>query len=307
VIASWELHFIAGRTQKAKMTAALETKPIEQDKRLLTPPVQSAPCVPPITSLLAHRSIIKTMVVRDFQGRYRGSLLGALWPLIHPVGHLLLYTFVFCIVLKVRFGQDTSTSNFSLYLMAGLLAWGAISESLSRATTCILEVPNFVKKVVFPVEVIPIVVALSAVTTQIGGLIILCACAAFYQGSLHASLLYLPVIMLPQILFTVGFSWILASLGVYIRDIRHVMSLALSVWMYMTPIVYPASALPQNLKFMLWLNPVAGMVSDYRRILLEGQAPDFTGYAVYAAVALVLFVSGYYFFMSTKRSFADVM
>jgi lipopolysaccharide transport system permease protein len=289
------------------MTAVLDTKPIIQEERLSAPAPQAAQTVPAISSLFSHFSIIKMMVVRDFQGRYRGSLLGALWPLIHPVGHLLLYTFVFCVVLKVRFGTDASTGNFSLYLMSGLLAWGAISESLSRSTTCILEVPNLVKRVVFPVEVIPIVVALSSVATQIGGLIILFACAAIYQGSVHASTLYLPLVMLPQILFTVGFSWILASLGVYIRDIRHVMSLALSVWMYMTPIVYPASALPENLKFVLWINPVAGMVGDYRRILLEGKAPEPASYAIYAAVSLVLFVAGYYFFMNTKRSFADVM
>ena len=268
---------------------------------------QSRAAVPPITSLWTHRTLLKMMVSRDFKGRYRGSLLGALWPIIQPVGHLLLYTFVFCVVLKVRFGADTSTSNFALYLMSGLLAWGAISESLARATTCILEVPNLVKRVVFPLEVIPIVVALSAAATQLGGLLILVLCAVVYQGAVHQSLLFLPLIALPQILFTVGVSWILASLGVYIRDMRHLITLALSAWMYMTPIVYPASAMPENLKFICWINPVAGFVSDYRRVILEGHPPDFMQYGFYASLSLVLFFFGYYFFMKTKRSFADVM
>ena len=263
--------------------------------------------VEPITSLLAHSTLIKMMVSRDFKGRYRGSLLGALWPLIHPVGHLLLYTFVFCVVLKVRFGTDGSTSNFALYLMSGLLAWGAISESFARATTCILEVPNLVKRVVFPLEVVPIMVALSSAATQIGGMLILICCAVIYQGALHASLLFVPLIAVPQLLFTIGLSWLLASLGVYIRDMRHLITLALSVWMYMTPIVYPASALPENLKFITWINPVAGIVTDYRRVILEGQLPDFGHYAFYTTVSLVFFFFGYYFFMKTKKSFADVM
>lgn len=289
------------------MTAGLQTPPSPTAEEPVLTTRNEVVEVPPLTSLFGFRTLIKLMVKRDFQSRYRGSLLGALWPLIHPVGHLLLYTFVFCVVLKVRFGQDGSTGNFALYLMSGLLAWGAISESLARSTTCVLEVPNYVKRVVFPVEIIPLVVAISALTTQLGGMLILSLCAGVYQQSLHASLLYIPMIMLPQIMFMVGLSWILASLGVYVRDIRHLMSLALSAWMYMTPIVYPASALPENLRFLIWINPVAGMVGDYRRVMLEGKAPDFGIFAVYSAVSIVLFFAGYYFFMKTKRSFADVM
>ncbi len=289
------------------MTLTLEQAPVSDlgEEIVAAAPVRAS--VPPITSLLAHQTLLKMMVSRDFKGRYRGSLLGALWPLIQPVGHLLLYTFVFCVVLKVRFGADTSTSNFALYLMSGLLAWGAISESFARATTCILEVPNLVKRVVFPLEVIPIVVALSAAATQIGGMLILILCAVVYQGGVHQSLLFVPLIALPQMLFTVGLSWILASLGVYVRDMRHLITLALSAWMYMTPIVYPASALPENLKFLCFLNPVAGFVTDYRRAILEGQLPDFMQYGFYSAASLAIFFFGYYFFMKTKRSFADVM
>ncbi len=289
------------------MTLTLEQAPdvVLEENLVGDPPEQ--PSVPPITSLLAHRTLLKIMVARDFHGRYRGSLLGTLWPLIQPVGHLLIYTFVFCVVLKVRFGTDTSTSNFALYLMSGLLAWGAISESLARSTTCILEVPNLVKRVVFPLEVIPIVVAVAAAATQVGGMLILVLCAAVYQGALHQSLLFLPLIALSQILFTVGLSWIFASLGVYVRDMRHLIALALSVWMYMTPIVYPASALPENLKFLLWINPVAGFVTDYRHVILEGKLPDLMQYGFYTSVSLVVFFCGYYFFMKTKRSFSDVM
>lgn len=289
------------------MTTTLEQAPAIVLSSNSEPAVPAREAVPPITSLLNHQTLLKLMVSRDFKGRYRGSLLGALWPLIQPVGHLLLYTFVFCVVLKVRFGPDSSTSNFALYLMSGLLAWGAISESLARATTCILELPNLVKRVVFPLEVIPIVVAVSSAATQVGGMIILILFAIVYQGGVQPSLLFVPIIAVPQMLFTIGLSWILASLGVYVRDMRHLITLALSAWMYMTPIVYPASALPANLKFLCWLNPVAGFVTDYRRVILEGQSPDFLQYGVYSIASLAIFFFGYYFFMKTKRSFIDVM
>lgn len=289
------------------MTLTLEQAPAIQLEETVIAENPLDEAVPPITSLLSHLTLMRLMISRDFKGRYRGSLLGALWPVIQPLGHLLLYTFVFCIVLKVRFGADTSTSNFALYLMSGLLAWGAISESFARATTCILEVPNLVKRVVFPLEVIPIVVAFSSAATQVGGLLILVLCAIVYQGAVHPSLLFLPLIALPQLLFTVGLGWILASLGVFVRDMRHLITLALSAWMYMTPIVYPASALPENLKFLTWINPVAGIVGDYRRVILEGRLPEFGQYAFYSSISLFLFFFGYYFFMKTKRSFADVM
>ena len=290
------------------MTLTLEHAPPLADLEVSTVSANNVQeDVPPITSLLEHVTLLKLMVSRDFKGRYRGSLLGALWPLIQPVGHLLLYTFVFCIVLKVRFGADTSTSNFALYLMSGLLAWGAISESLARSTTCILEVPNLVKRVVFPLEVIPMVVALSSAATQVGGMLILVLCAIVYQGGVHPSMLFLPLVALPQLLFTTGLSWILASLGVYVRDTRHLVTLGLSVWMYLTPIVYPASALPENLKFLSWVNPVAGIVSDYRHVILEGKPPEWLLYSVYTSVSVAVFFLGYYFFMKTKRSFADVM
>lgn len=289
------------------MTVALEEAPAisREEISFEAEPVKDS--VEPISSLWNHRTLVRMMVSRDFKGRYRGSLLGALWPLIHPVGHLLLYTFVFCVILKVRFGTDASTSNFALYLMSGLLAWGAISESIARSTTCILEVPNLVKRVVFPLEVLPIVVALSSAATQVGGMLILIACAIVYQGAVHQSLLFIPVIAFSQLLFTTGLCWLLASLGVYIRDMRHLITLGLSAWMYMTPIVYPASALPENLKFLIWINPVAGIVTDYRRVILEGRAPDFAMYTFYTAIAVAFFFSGYYFFVKTKRSFADVM
>jgi lipopolysaccharide transport system permease protein len=254
-----------------------------------------------------QRHLLGLMVRRDCIGRYKGSLLGLLWPLINPLGHLLLYTFLFSIVLKVKFGTSGSTSNFALYLMAGLLPWGAFAEALARSSTVILEHPNLVKRVVFPLQILPLVTVLSALVTEAIAFIILLVGVLIYNHGLPSSLIYLPLIITSQILLTAGISWFVGSLSVYIRDIRHLMALGLSAWMYGTPIVYPATALPEKIQFILWLNPMAGIVMDYRRVVLEGLAPDWQHYGVYTAVALVVCIIGFNFFEGTKKSFADVM
>jgi len=257
--------------------------------------------------LWRFRDLIALMVRRDLLGRYRGSVMGAFWTIINPVGHLLIYIFLFCIVLKVRFGTDASTSNFALYLMSGLLPWGALSESLARATTAIAEQSNLVKRVVFPLEILPLVIVLSSLLSEVIALVILVGAAFLYQGTVHWTIAFLPLIMLSQTMFTGGLSWLFASLGVYIRDMRHMIILALQVWMYTTPIIYPASALPDNLQFLIWINPMAGIVGDYRLVILEGAPPDWSFYALYTIIATLLWFGGFYFFQKTKKSFADVM
>jgi lipopolysaccharide transport system permease protein len=258
-------------------------------------------------TLWDRRHLIGLMVHRDFIGRYRGSLLGAFWPVINPIGHLLLYTYLFCVILKVRFSSDASTANFALYLMAGLLPWGCLSESLSRSTTVVLESPNLVKRVVFPLQILPLVLVVSSLLSEMVALVILFVFAAISTGHLHATVLYLPLVLGAQVLFTAGLSWILAAIGVFVRDFKHIMALALSAWMYTTPIVYPASSMPAGLKWVLWINPMAGIVSDYRHILLEGKSPDWPMFGVYATISIVICLSGYAFFKRTKKTFADVI
>jgi len=257
--------------------------------------------------LWERRDLIGLMVHRDFIGRYKGSLLGAFWPVINPVGHLILYTFLFSVVLKVKFGTDPGQSNFALYLMSGLLPWSCLSESLSRSTTVILESPNLVKRVVFPVQILPLVLVISSVLSEMVALGILVVATVICLHTINLTIAFLPLILAAQVMFTVGISWMLASIGVFIRDFRHIMSLALSAWMYATPIVYPASALPANLKFLLWLNPMAGIVTDYRRVILEGKQPDWANFAAYMTVAIIAYVVGLTFFQRTKKTFADVI
>lgn len=260
-----------------------------------------------LIELFKQRHLLGLMVKRDSLGRYKGSVLGLLWPMINPIGHLFLYTFLFSIVLKVRFGDNGSTSNFALYLMTGLLPWSAFAEALSRSSTVILEHPNLVKRVVFPLQILPLVTVFSALFTEFVAFSILLVGVLIINHGLPPTILYLPLIIASQIMLTAGISWLVGSLSVYIRDIRHLMALALSAWMYGTPIVYPATALPESIKFILWINPMAGIVLDYRRVVLEGLAPDWQRFGVYTTVAFIVCVIGFTFFEKTKKSFADVM
>ncbi len=253
------------------------------------------------------RPLIELMVRRDLQGRFRGSVMGTFWSVINPLGHMLLYTFVFSIVLKVRLGTDTSTGSFAMFLMAGLLPWQSLSESCLRATTTILENPNLVKRVVFPLEILPLVSVLSSMVTEVIALTVLTVIASISMHTVHWTLVFIPLLLLSQFLFVGGIAWLLSSMGVFLQDIRHAISLFLSVWMYSTPIVYPASQLPESLKFLLWINPMAGLIGDFRRCMLEGLPPDWNCYFSYTAIGLVLWFAGYYFFYKIKKSFADVM
>jgi len=254
-----------------------------------------------------NRNLIGLLIHQDFIGRYKGSLLGAVWPLLNPLGHMVLYTFLFSIILGVRFGSAAGTVGFALNLMAGFLPWTAMAEALSSSATKILEVPNLVKRVVFPLEVLPLVLSISAFMTCCISLLLLIGFNAILMQKIYWTVLLLPMVLLPHFLFTAGLAWFIASIGVFVRDTRHMISLGLSAWMYASPVVYPASMLPANLKFILWINPVAGIITDYRRLILEGNLPEVTSYAVYASISVIACMVGYAFFMKTKQAFADVM
>ena len=258
--------------------------------------------------ILKHRQVLALLVNRDLSSRYRGSLLGRLWPLVHPLGQLIIYTFVFAIVLKIRFADNAAgTSSFAVYFMAGLIPWSIFSESLSRSSTVILENPNLVTKVVFPTEILPLVNVFSAVCTQFLATAVLFVCASFYLGKINPTIAFLPLLALPLIGFTAGLSWFLASLGVYVRDTRHIVALALQAGMYATPILYPSSKVPEAYRWILHVNPLAGIVDDFRSILLAGNMPDWPTYTTYTLISLVTCIGGLYFFLKTKKSFADVM
>lgn len=260
---------------------------------------------PRLAGLWRHRELVVTWARRDVASRFAGSFLGVWWAVLQPLFMLALYTLVFSVVLKVHFGTN-GHGNFTLYLFAGLLPWLAFAETLTRATTVITGHPNFVKKVVFPLEVLPVGLVASATVSQFIGLALLLL-AALALGTLHATALWLVPIIALQLAFTLGASWFLASLGVFVRDLASAISLVLNTLMYVSPILYPATMVPEAYRKLFLANPIAFWAEASRRAILEGIAPSPQQLAAQTALALAVLFAGHAWFVRTQRAFADVL
>jgi lipopolysaccharide transport system permease protein len=261
----------------------------------------------PAAALWTNRSLIRTMVRRDILGRYRGSFGGAFWTVLSPLILMLTYFFVFGIVLESRIGGDTSRTSFAFYFFAGMLPWLAFSEAVGRAPTVLLEHRNFVKKLLFPVETLPVNLAISGLVTQGVMLVLFLAAFAAARGYLPASAVWLPVLLIPQVLFTLGLCWFLSALGAFVRDLGQLIGFLLTLWFFLTPICYLETSLPRGALAILGKNPIFLLVRSYRAILIDGHAPDWTSLAKLAAVSAFVFFAGYAWFYKLRKSFADVV
>jgi len=261
----------------------------------------------PARSLWSNRKLMGSMVRRDILSRYRGSFGGTLWTFLNPLLLMATYFFVFGVVLRTRFGTDTSRTGFVLYFLAGMLPWLAFSEAVGRAPYVILEYRTFVKKVVFPLETLPINLVISGAVTEAIGLVIFMIGLLAARGTIPASVLWLPLLLIPQILFTAGLAWILAATGVYVRDLGQVTGYVLTLWFFLTPICYPESSLPAEAIPILRFNPLFVLVRAYRAVFLENQAPSMRGMMGLWIVGLAVAVIGYAWFHRLRKSFADVI
>ncbi len=261
----------------------------------------------PVETLARNRSLIRTMVGRDVVGRYRGSFGGAFWTVLNPLILMLTYFFVFGVVLRTRFPNDPSRSGFALYFLAGMLPWLALSEALGRAPTVMLEHRNFVKKLVFPVETLPVNLVISGLVSEVFGVGLFLAGSYLARGYIPASIVWLPVLVVPQILLAAGLCWFLAALGVFVRDLAQVNGFLLTLWFFLTPICYPESSLPAPAMQILSKNPMFVLARGYRAALLEGRAPEFHSLWKLCAVSAAIFVLGHAWFYKLRKSFADMI
>jgi lipopolysaccharide transport system permease protein len=262
---------------------------------------------PAMALLSDHRELIRSMVRRDLTGRYKGSVMGLGWAIITPAVMIIIFTLIFSGIFNARFGTQGGHLSFAVYLFCGLLPWIAFSEGIQRSTTSLTENVNLVKRVVFPIEALPVNLALSAAVQQLIGTVVLIAAALIFERALNPTLLWTPLLLIPQLLATIGLGWLMASLGVFIRDMPQFNQLALSAWMYLTPIFYPENIIPEKYRWLVNLNPMAPLIRSYRRVLLEGKAPDWRGLGVTLLFALICFGFGYWWFERTKKAFADVL
>jgi lipopolysaccharide transport system permease protein len=244
-------------------------------------------------------------------GRYRGSFGGVTWTVLNPLLLMLTYFFVFGVVLQARFGQDPSRAGFVLYFLAGMLPWLAFSEAAGRAPFVILEHRNFVKKLVFPVETLPVNLVISGLVTEVFALAIFSIGVLIARGRVPASVCWLPALAIPQLLFTMGVCWFLAGLGVFVRDLGQINGFLLTLWFFLTPICYPEEALLRvgngaGIR-ILSKNPIFILVRGYRAIFLEGHHPDFSPLWKLWLVGAIVCVLGHAWFYKLRRHFADVI
>jgi lipopolysaccharide transport system permease protein len=261
-------------------------------------------------NLWTHRELIRQFIKREVRSRYQGSFLGVLWSFITPLLMLTVYTFVFSIIFKARWGNqlsDSGQAGFALTLFTGLIAFAVFSECMNRAPGLIISSPNYVKKVVFPLEILPVSVLGSALVNSLFSLAILLAANLIVHGVIHWTIIFLPLMYLPLALLCLGLGWFLASLGVFVRDIGQFIGVVVQILFFMTPIFYPISAIPEGLRFILYLNPLTFIVNHFRRVILWGQMPDWSEFLVITILTGVVCILGYIWFMKSKKTFADVV
>ncbi|WP_338919951.1 ABC transporter permease [Pseudomonas silesiensis] len=261
-----------------------------------------------LRSISTNRRLISSLIKREVVGRYRGSVLGLFWSFFNPVLMLIVYTFVFSIVFKARWaGGSDSKTEFGLVLFAGLLVFNLFSECINRAPSLILANVNYVKKVIFPLEILPIVGLGSALFHFLVSLVVWLVFYLIFFGLPSATILLLPLILIPLVLIILGLSWLLASLGVYLRDVAQVIGVATTVLMFLSPVFYPISALPEQYRPYMQISPLTYIVEQTRDVMMWNKGMNWSGWAMWMIISLAIAWLGFAWFQKTRKGFADVL
>ena len=255
-----------------------------------------------------YRYLIWQMTKREVVGRYRGSILGVVWSFLNPIFMLAIYVFVFSFVLKARWGAgEAGSMEFALFLFAGLIIYSIFSECVSKAPLLVVGNPNYVKKVIFPLEILPIVSMVSVLIHGSLSFLVLFVAQLIIQNGMHWTVVFLPIILMPLVIFTLGASWFLASIGVYVRDVPQFVGLITTVLMFVSPVFYPATALPEEIRPLLFLNPLTFIIEQTRDVVLIGNTPAWVRLILYSIVSILVGVLGFIWFQKTRKGFADVI
>lgn len=261
-----------------------------------------------VHALWRNRSLIGALSKRDLIGRYRGSVLGVFWSFFHPVMMLAVYTFVFGVVFRARWSAGSeSKEEFALVLFAGLLVFNLFAECVGRAPGLILSNVSYVKKVVFPLEILPLVALTSAFFHFLISLGVWLLFHVIFFGAPQATAFLLPAVLLPLMLATMGISWVLASLGVYLRDVSQVVGIATTALMFLSPVFYPIAALPEPYQAVLSLNPLTPAIEQARAVLIWGRVPTVMGLVLGTLASALVAWLGFAWFQKTRKGFADVI
>ena len=261
------------------------------------------------SSLWRNRQLIVQMTKREVVGRYQGSALGLAWSFFNPVLMLAVYTFVFSVVFKARWGLggEESKTQFAVVLFVGMIVHGLFAEVLNRAPGLILANVNYVKKVVFPLEILPVISMGAALFHGLISLGVLLIAFAIFNGYLHWTAVFTPLVLLPLVILTLGLAWMLTSLGVFLRDVGQTIGIVTTVMMFFAPVFYPVTALPEEFRPWLMANPLTFIIEQAREVLIWGHLPDWIGLGIYTLAATVVAWAGYAWFQKTRKGFADVL
>jgi lipopolysaccharide transport system permease protein len=266
-----------------------------------------------VRSLVRHRQLILQMTKREVIGRYKGSVLGLAWSFFNPILMLAVYTFVFSVVFKSKWSNadgivmEDSKTLFAVVLFVGMIMFGLFSEVLNRAPMLIVGNVNYVKKVVFPLEILPVISMAAALFHSSISFFVLLIAFVIFNGFLHWTAIFAPLVFLPLIIFTLGLAWMLASLGVFIRDIGQTIGIITTILMYVSPVFFSVSSLPEKFRPFMMANPLTFIIEQARDVLIWGKMPDFFGLAVYTMVAILIAWLGFAWFQKTRKGFADVL
>lgn len=262
-----------------------------------------------LKSLNTNKDLILALTKREILGRYRGSTFGLAWSFFNPLLMLVIYTFFFSFVLKAKWGggEVSSPASFAIILFAGLIVHGMFSECIMRAPTLISGNVNFVKKVVFPLEIFPWVALLSALFHMLVSLLVLLGMMIAFSEPIPWTILLLPLVFAPFLLMTMGITWFLAAAGVFAKDVGQIMSFASSILLFLSPIFYPLASLPEHLQDIALLNPLTLIVEQTRQVVLFGHTPNLAGLALYTLASTLIAYGGFWFFQRLRKDFADVL
>lgn len=253
------------------------------------------------SELFRYREMFTGLVDREVRARYKGSVLGFVWSLLNPLLMMAVYSLIFSVYMRINI------PNYSLFLFCGLLPWGWFTSSITNATATITANANLIKKIYFPLEILPLVNVTTNLVNFLFSLPVLLAFMAVMHVGLTPNLLFLPLLIAIQFLLTLGFSLILCTLNAFFRDVEQLLGPVLLAWFYVTPVIYPESQIPASFKFLFYANPMAPLITSYQRIFYEGQAPAFEHLVYCTLVGLGLFLVGYVVFYSKKFEFAETV
>ncbi len=265
----------------------------------------------PWRTLQKNRYFFQQITARNIQNKFKGSYLGAIWLVILPLLMLTIYSFVFCVIFKNRWGMVMESKDsklmYALMLFCGMAVYNIFSESVSGGVSSISDRVNFVKKITAPLELLPLASVASAAIISLLWFSILSCGVFFVLGTLPATIAYFPLLLLPVVLFSSGFAWLVASLGVYIRDLGQLIPILLQIFFFLTPIFYSQDMLPEPYRTMMNYNPLAIMIEHARMIFIRGKLPPENEILGLFILSYLIFELGYLWFMKTKRGFSDVL